>query len=111
MKYVPDWWQLTLIVLASSRVWRLLAEDTLVDRPRRWLLRIGPDWQEEGDQLPEDFREGWAKFVTCPWCLGAWTVVAWWVAWLAFGDWALVAATPWAASALVGVIGAYVSSE
>jgi hypothetical protein len=92
-----------LLVLAAFRLWRLIAEDTIIDRPRAWLLR--------GDLIghetpPPEYREELSKFLLCPWCLGFWLCVAWWLGWLAFGDWALLAATPWAMSAVVGPLGA-----
>lgn len=62
-----------LLALASWRVFRLLAEDTILDRPRRYILRLG-DWQEEdGEQnLPDDYRFEWGVFLTCPYCAGFW---------------------------------------
>lgn len=98
---VPGVWEAALLALAAYRIWRLLAEDTILDRPRRWVLRLGDDWQEEGDQVPDDYRGEWALFITCVYCAGFWISVSWWLAWLAFGDWTLLAATPWAISSLV----------
>lgn len=68
-----NWWWFLLLGLASWRFFRLLAEDTILDKPRRRLLRLG-DWQEDdGTQnLPEDYREEWGIFITCPYCAGFW---------------------------------------
>ena len=73
MPDLPHWWWILLLSLASWRVFRLLAEDTILDKPRRKLLRLG-DWQEEDgtDNLPEDYRFEWGIFLTCPYCAGFW---------------------------------------
>jgi hypothetical protein len=46
----------------------------------------------------------WQDFLVCPYCSGFYIALAWWGAWIAWGDSTLVVATPWALSA--GVIGA-----
>lgn len=84
---IPDWWAVALLSLAAFRLWRLLAEDTILDGPRAKLVR---------------YRE----FVTCPWCLGAWVAIGWWLAWCAWPHWSLIVATPFAISALVGLVAA-----
>jgi hypothetical protein len=73
MPDLPHWWWFILLSLASWRVFRLLAEDTILDKPRRYILRLG-DWQEEdGEQnLPEEYRDEWGIFLTCPYCAGFW---------------------------------------
>ena len=70
---LPHWWWVLLLSFASFRFWRLLAEDTILDKPRRKLLRLG-DWQEDdGEQnLPDDYRFEWGIFLTCPYCAGFW---------------------------------------
>jgi hypothetical protein len=103
VKYVPEWWEFVLLALATFRVFHLIAEDTILDRPRRKLLRLAKDW-EEGDDFGDEYRLKWAIFITCVWCLGWWIGLGWWGLWLLFGDWTLVAATPWALSAVVAAI-------
>ena len=71
---VPNWWEALIIGLAVYRLWRLLAEDDILDRPRRYVLRLGADWQKDGDPVPDDYRSGLADFLTCPFCFGAWIV-------------------------------------
>jgi hypothetical protein len=88
---VPSWWPLLLLGLASFRLWRLLAEDTLLDQPRARFLRALPA------------GEFW---LTCPWCSGAWLSIGWWLAWVCSHHWSLVVATPFAISAVVGLIAA-----
>lgn len=69
----PDWWEFALLALAVFRVYRLIAEDTILDRPRKWLLR-GPldTWEKEGDDPGDDYRLDLGIFITCYWCLGFW---------------------------------------
>lgn len=93
-----------LLALAAFRVWRLVAEDDLTDRPRRWLLRLGDQWREDGDPVPDDYRAGLAAFLVCPWCLGFWLAAGWWLAWLATDEWATGLAVPFAMSAAVGIV-------
>lgn len=96
---IPSPYAALLLALAAYRLWRLIAEDDVFDRPRRWLLRLG-DWRD-GQAAPPAYRDRLAEFITCPWCLGFWLAVAWWVAWLGLEEWALFAAVPFALSAVV----------
>lgn len=75
----PSWYELLLLGIAAWSVFQLLAHDDLLDRPRRYVLRLGRDWQEDGDPVPDEYREKWALFLTCPFCAGFWI----WLAWLA----------------------------
>ena len=76
-----------LVALAAFRTWKLLGDDTILDRPRQWVCR----------------RIGKADvFLTCPWCAGFWISLGWAAAWWAH-EWAVYAAVPFAVSALVGV--------
>lgn len=72
-----------LLGLGAWSTFHLLAHDDILDKPRRKLLRLGKDWQKEGDPVPANFRIEWALFLTCPYCAGFWIwavwVVAWWV--------------------------------
>lgn len=107
MKYVPDWWAFAILVLTNYSVFHLLAEDTILDRPRRKLLRIADTWSRdavpgsEEDYEGEDYRLEWGLFLSCPWCVGFWIGCVLWIAWLAFGDWALVPMIPFAFRPLV----------
>jgi len=90
--------------LAAFRIWRLLAEDDIFDRPRRWALRVGNEWQKEGDPVPEGYRSGWATWLLCPWCSGLWISAALWFVWLAAEDWTTMFAVPFALSAVVALV-------
>lgn len=86
---VPDWWGFLLLALAAFRIFRLVAEDTILDRPRERLIR----WMPKGEE-----------FVTCPHCAGFWITVGWWACWQAWPHWTVVAAVPLALSAVVGLV-------
>jgi len=105
MRWVPNWWEFLLLFAAAYRIFHLIAEDTLLDRPRKWALHLPRSYDPEQDdpsQFP-GYRDYLAKFITCPWCLGFWLSVGWWLGWLIFHKWAVAAAVPWAMSAAVGI--------
>lgn len=94
---VPGWWAFVLLGLAAYRTWRLIALDSVIDRWRQPVLR----------RVPEKLHEG----IVCPFCFGFYFAVAWWLFWLCSHRWSLVAATPWALSAAVGVFTATFDPE
>ncbi|MDH4038574.1 MAG: DUF1360 domain-containing protein [Candidatus Krumholzibacteria bacterium] len=96
----PDWWQFTLLALAAWRVFHLLAFDDILDKPRNTLCGLPRNWKE-GDIIPRTYRENLAEFITCPYCLGFWSAVAWWAAFQWSPHWSVLLATPWALSAAV----------
>ena len=100
---VPNWYGLALLALAAWRVFQLISDDDILDRPRRWLLRLDPAWEKEGDDVGDNYRFEWGTFITCPYCAGFWIALGWWGAWQIWPHGALVAATPFALSA--GVVG------
>ena len=100
----PDWWAVVLLSLAAWRTFHLLAFDDILDRPRRYVTRLNKTWRQEGDATGERYREGVAKFITCPYCAGFWQAGLWWVAWLIFPTETLWVAVPLAINA--GLIGA-----
>lgn len=60
LKFSPFEW--AVIALAAFRITSLIVDDTILDRPRDWVLaRVGPK-----------FKEG----LTCSWCVGWWTAAA-----------------------------------
>jgi Protein of unknown function (DUF1360) len=100
---VPSIWEFILLGLGSYRIWRLLSEDLILDRPRRWFVRLGRDWQE-GQPTPQGYRAQLAEFLNCAWCSGFWISLASWGAWVAFPDAILVVMTPLSISAAVGLV-------
>lgn len=77
---IPEPYLFILLALVAYRVWRLVAEDAILDLPRRWLVRLPSTWKE-GDSLPRKYRGELALFINCPWCAGAW------VSLLVYGFW------------------------
>jgi len=108
---VPGWYALLLLALAAFRTWRLLAEDDILDRPRRYVTRLGREWQEEGDTIPADYRMALGKFIGCSWCLGLWVALAWWGAWQVWAFGTEVTAVPLALSALLALYEKVTSAE
>ena len=108
---VPNWYELALLALASWRVWHLLAHDSILNWPRRKVLRLAMDWDKDakagqpGSDPGDDYRLEWALFLTCPYCAGFWIGVLWWISFQVTEHWTLVFATPWAISA--GVVAAH----
>jgi hypothetical protein len=87
---VPNWWEAVLLALAAWRTFQLIAEDEILNGPRRYVTG--------------KLSEKWELFIECPYCAGFWIAVLWWVGWQIFPHEALVFATPWVLSA--GVIAA-----
>lgn len=87
----PDWWTFALLFLAAYRLWRLLAIDTILHGIRSRIFGES--------SLRFDFLE-------CPFCAGAWIVICWWLAWIAWPHWTVIVAVPFALSAVVGVFAA-----
>jgi hypothetical protein len=98
----PDWFALLLLALAAYRLFRLIGEDTILDRPRAWLLRIPVDYKD-GDPIPDAYREHLGLFLQCPWCAGFWITLGWWAAWWEWPHASLFAAAPLALSTIVGL--------
>lgn len=107
---IPSPWIALLLLGASYRIWLLLAEDTILDRPRRWVVGLDPGW-EEGLTLPERYRLGLARFITCPWCLGFWVALAVWGLWQIDEHWIEVFSVPLALSAAVGIVATVVPDD
>jgi hypothetical protein len=101
---IPGPWVCLLLALAAYRVTRLLAEDEILDHARRRLVLLPQEW-EEGHVLPDSYRLGLAKFITCYWCLGAWVSGAAWAMWQVFPHATEAVSVPLAIMAVVGVAG------
>jgi hypothetical protein len=106
---IPSFLTLTLLVLAAYRTWKLIAEDTILDRPRKALI-AWVDQSGRGGTAAHRRAMYVALFIECPWCAGFWISLAWWGAWQAWPHGTLVAAGPMAISAIVGILGWGVSS-
>ncbi len=106
---IPSWYGLILLILAAWRTFQLLAEDTILERPRRYVTGLPQRWKD-GDALPKGYREYIAVFLECPYCAGFWIALAWWGAFQLWEHATLVVAVPLAISAGV-VAGAKVLSS
>ncbi len=104
-EYVPDPWHFILLSLAVFRVWKLIGDDTILDRPRYWLLdkMVNPDGRpfKRGGKARADY---WMTFLVCPWCAGFWIAAVFWGAWLAWPTETLIVSVLFALSAAVGLI-------
>ena len=109
--FIPDPWAFFLLAAAGYRIFRLIAEDEILERPRRWFLRLGSDWEKDGDPVPENYRAKWALFLTCPHCCGFWVGLAWWGAWLIWPYWTLVATVPFALNVIVGALAHFLITD
>lgn len=101
-EYVPNPWDFLIIALAAWRLWKLIAEDVILERPVDAIL----------SRIPGERRAYWAKFIECPYCLGFWICGMGYAIWLeAIGEWpgtvggSLAAVGVWfALSAVSGLI-------
>ena len=105
-----SWLAALTLALASWRVWHLLAEDTILEPVRRYVTRLPQDWQD-GEPLPDTYREGVADFVNCPFCLGFWVALGWVVLYAAWPDASLWIAAPFAFNAAAIGAGRILSAE
>jgi hypothetical protein len=100
---IPEPYELALLVLIAGRLWKLIGDDRILDRPREWVI----------ERLNEDRQEYWGDFIVCPWCAGAWLSGLVYIAWMATlghgpggaGDVLVVLGVWFAISALVGLYG------
>lgn len=108
---VPDWYELVLLAVAAWRIFQLISGDDILDRPRRYLLRLGKEWQKDGDPYPDNYRFAWGAFITCPYCAGFWIAVAWWGAWQIWPHATIVIAVPCAIDAGIIALAKILSRE
>lgn len=88
----PSLYVFLLLGLAAWSLFHLLAHDDILDAPRRRVLRLGREWQKDGDPVPEGYRLEWALFLTCPYCAGFWIWIGWLVLYWVVPGFALPAA-------------------
>lgn len=111
MDVIPSPYEFVLLALAAYRLWRLISEDEVLEKPRRWLVRLPQTW-DEGDAIPKQYRNEWALFLTCPWCAGAWVSLVSYIGWMftigqapnVFSEFAVAGGVWFAVSASVGLI-------
>ncbi|HEX5029825.1 MAG TPA: DUF1360 domain-containing protein [Candidatus Eisenbacteria bacterium] len=98
---VPDWWSFVLLALASYRLWRLVGVDSITEPFRDWVTRV----DEYHSGRPQNYREKLDELITCPWCLGFWVSIGWWLFWVVWHQGAVWVAVPFAIGAVVGYLG------
>lgn len=96
---IPSIYELALLGVAAWRTFQLLAFDDILNRPRRWALKLDPNWAEEGDEVGDEYRLRWALFITCPYCAGFWICIVWFAAWQVWEFGTLVATIPFVLNA------------
>lgn len=101
----PSWYGLVLLALAAFRTWKLVGEDTILDAPRAWFIYW---WRSRVSAKAAEYVR---DLLECPWCAGFWISLLWWGAYELWPHGSLIAATPLALSALVGILGHFTSSE
>lgn len=98
------WLALIVVSLGVWRFWRILSTDSILDRPRDFVL--GTSALAGGAVYYK--RKRLADFLGCAWCLGFWLSLGAFAAWhwWSAGNTVLIA-TPLAISALVGLVTAH----
>ena len=103
---IPSWWAFVLLSVAAFRLWKLVADDRILDRPRNWLLDrvVGRRGEKSGVY--------WSDFLTCPWCAGFWITLLIYVGYIALGpgyydtdELFMGAVSVFAISGVVGMLG------
>jgi len=102
---IPDWYALLLLGLAAFRSWKLIGDDTILDRPRKRSMELAFKF---GGAKGKNY---WETLLECPWCAGFWVSLIWWGLWEAWPHGTLVASAPLAISAIVGLIGSVFQSD
>ena len=93
---MPSPYETVLIAVAAWRTWHLLADDLILDRPRRYVTR---KWKPLED------------FIECPFCLGFWVSLAWVGFFVLWDEGALWAALPFALNAMVVAVNHWLTAD
>ena len=96
---IPTWYQFLLLGAAAFRTWKLVGDDTILDWPRDRSLELA--FKIGGPKL----KDYWLSLLECPWCAGFWIALVWWGAFQLWPHGTVIAAVPFAISAVVGLIG------
>jgi hypothetical protein len=103
---IPQPYELALLALAVFRLTRLVGWDTITTKVREWVTGYDDDGAPVDVILDRD--RGWRPYanalIRCPWCVGFWLSLIAYGSWLATSTGTLVAASPLAISALVGLV-------
>jgi hypothetical protein len=102
-RMIPSWYGLILLGLAAFRTWKLIGDDTILDRPRAKLLLLS---FRAGGPKAKNYVEA---LLECPWCAGFWISLLWWGAFMLWPHGTVVASVPLAIAAIVGLLGNLIS--
>lgn len=101
----PEPWAFVLLALGAMRITRLIGWDSITDPLRSRLTGHHHGGAKTGRRKGARYdRPTWMLFLTCPWCLGFWVSVVVWAAWLVWPNATLIACTPFAINAVVGLV-------
>lgn len=84
---VPDAFAAIWLALGSYRLWRLAADDSILDGARDRIVKGRPKLDE---------------FIACPWCSGFWIGGIAWSCWWWWPTVTLACLTPFCVNSLVG---------
>lgn len=96
-----------VLVLGVFRIVRLIGWDDLpiVESFRTWVTGRTVYYNStEGGEVYQHRRPLLAKFIECPWCVGAWVSLGAYLAWVFEPRWTIYFLMPWALSAAVGLL-------
>jgi hypothetical protein len=94
---VPNWYELLLLGLAAYRTWYLIGMDTILDKPRAWVVGKGGEYVE--------------TMLECPYCAGTYVSLAWWGAWQLWPHGTLVVAGVVAIMAIIPLVERILSDD
>lgn len=98
-------WQFVVVALGAYRLWRIAARDTITAPAREAATGYDDAGAPGLNEAPrKTARVYLSALVRCPWCLGFWISLAAYVAWRLWPHATLVAATPLALSAVLGLV-------
>jgi hypothetical protein len=92
---IPNWYEFLLLGLAAWRTYQFIGQDTIIDRPRRYITSKS---------------EHVETMIECPYCSGFWIALVWWGAFQLWEHGSVVVAAAIALTALVPII-EHLSSE
>jgi hypothetical protein len=99
-----SWLAFALVSLGVWRLWRIISTDTVLDRPRDWVLGT----QALAGGVTHYKRKRLADFLGCAWCSGFWLALGAFAAWHWWSaENTVLIATPLAISAIVGLVTAH----
>jgi hypothetical protein len=102
---IPSPFELVLLALAAMRLTRLIGWDSITDPIRSRITGHHHGGHKAGKRPGARWdKPQWMLFLTCPWCLGFWVSGVVWGAWLVWPTATLIACTPFAISAVVGLV-------